>query len=209
MSLISKILASPAAGSIGKVLRGATRGGTVLGAAYAGSEVLQAKAGQMRAYVGEAEYNEKYKTGTATTQGILKGAGYIFGGSAAFLGFGKTAKYTAGAAGAGAALFTAGSFFHHTISGPVGGGQNLLFGAATAGALGALATPLGRKIASNKYFVGGSAATLAGGYLGSQTTMYPAAEGNITSVTSSSSPSRRMNFSTAGLTTALHRNRKL
>lgn len=76
-------------------------------------------------------------------------------------------------------------------------------------AVGAVSSLVKRDYVSSAGWASVGAATVAGAYIGTNTARYPAAEGNITEIQDQSSVVRKLNYSTAGLTQALHYNRKV
>lgn len=131
-------------------------------------------------------------------------------GKMGMLGKGIGASLATGAVGMGigAGLYAGGlgSYILPGMAIGAAAGVGSVAGLAAIKFRGALGSGLMKNAPGLTAFAGGAA---MGGYFGSNVPIRKVGEGNITSVTTPSQANRRLNYSTAGLVQALHRNRRM
>lgn len=192
MSLISKYL-----------LKG-SKAGAFVGAGYLGSALIGSKAEEARAYYGEAEAQARFGSHFDNMAGASKFAGYAFGGLSLI---NSKAPMKAAILGPVAGAMIAG-IGYTALGNPIG----------TAATIGATAIAAPFMVKGSREFLKkvakpvaiGTGFIAAGAAIGLTRRPYAAAEGNVTSVEyDRESTVNRLNYNTAGIVQALHKNRRM
>lgn len=166
-------------------------GAGMAGAGMVGSYFVGKRGEQQKAYYGQAEFDRRFKGRHDLAGAALTTAGFAAGGITALGYRGIGGRIGLAAVGLGAVGLA-------TVASP---------GSAIGLMVGGSAIMARKMLWNNRGAVGVAAGAAAvGGAFGYSKPIYPAAEGNITSAQHGGTVSR-MNFSTAGLTMALHNNR--